>query len=169
MLGRDVARLEDGQRDVLADGERIEEGAGLEEHAETLADLGQPFVVELGDLGAVDENFARVGLERADDVAQEGTFAAAAAAHDDEDFAVLQLEGDVLQNLPRAEAAAHVAHLEGVGRLGLGGCGRRLAHKMKYTRVVKIASIASMQVSEVTTDFVVALPTPSAPPSTWMP
>src|SRR6185436_13197613 len=91
------------QRDVLADGERIEQRSALEQHAEAPAHAVQLGLVQVCDVLAVHDDAALVRVHEADDVLQEHALPAAAAAQDHGREAGRQLEEEVLEHLLRAE------------------------------------------------------------------
>ena len=84
---------------VFADGERIEQRAGLKHHR-------QPVMLQhLGRLDgfAVNEDFPGIRLIQADDMLEQNAFAAAARAHDDKDLAGLDFKIHALEHLLAAE------------------------------------------------------------------
>ena len=60
---------------------------------------------------AFDQDLAFIGCFQADDVLEQHAFAAAARAHDDEDFAALDLEVDALEHRHAGVALAQAADL----------------------------------------------------------
>ncbi len=94
---------------VFADGERIEERAGLED--ERHAVFGGDF--RRLDGFAVDEDFARVGRFNPDEVLEQNAFAAAARTHDDEYFAGLDIEINALEHFLAVKALCAARELAG--------------------------------------------------------
>src|SRR6266436_5003965 len=114
ILGHDagdlVARFEPMlgkiKSNVLAHGQGIKQGAGLKDHSHAV------FAHDvLGSDGLVfNEDFARVRFFEADNVLEQDALAAATGAHDDEDFARLNLEVQALEHFLAVEALAQSAH-----------------------------------------------------------
>ena len=79
---------------VLADGQRIEQGAGLKNHGQAI------FVQHPGTVNgfSFDENVPCVGFFQADDVFKQDAFAAAAGTHDDKNLLPLDSKIDALQD-----------------------------------------------------------------------
>ena len=91
------------QRHVFRDGEGLQKCAGLKQHAVAAAELAQSIPIHGGDL--LTENFdaAGAGLLRADEVAQQGALAAAAATHDDEGVACIDFEAHAIEDFLRTK------------------------------------------------------------------
>jgi hypothetical protein len=100
------------QRDVLAQGEGAEEGAGLERHAEAALDAVQVRLVGVRDVLAFDQYAAGGRAQQTDHVPHERGLAAAGAADDDEDLAAAHLAVDVLQNHVVSVASLQVLDLD---------------------------------------------------------
>ena len=94
--------------DIFADGERIEQRAGLEHQRHAV--FGGDF--RRLDGFAVDENFAGIRRFQADEVFEQNAFAAAARPHDDENFAGLDFEINALEHFLAAKTFAQAAHLQ---------------------------------------------------------
>ena len=94
--------------DVFADGERIEQRAGLED--ERHAVFGGDF--RRLDGFAVDEDFAGVRRFQPDEVLEQNALAAAARPHDDENFAGLDVEINALEHFLAVKTLAQPAHLQ---------------------------------------------------------
>jgi hypothetical protein len=121
------ASLDEGEGDVLGDGEAIEEGGVLEEVADAAAEGGELTFGEAAEGGAVELDGAGVGMEKADDVFEQDAFAFAGRADEDEGFAPADVEVDPLEDLLGVKAFVEAADLNERGRSGLrrGGCGHR--------------------------------------------
>src|SRR5262249_12301055 len=144
--------------DVLADGERVEERALLEEHRHLPAHRHERVLVERAERDAVDLDLARVRPQEGVHVLQEHALARAAPAEHDERLSREHVERQTAQHRLRAEGL-----LEGAAadvRLG--------AHVSKKALVRK-KSDTSTVIDAATTVRVVARPTPSAPPVTPRP
>ena len=78
--------------DIFGDIQRIEQRPGLENHRHAI------FAHDLGRLDrfALDEDFARVGRFKPDDMLEQDGFPAAAGAHNDEDFAGMHVKVEPL-------------------------------------------------------------------------
>ena len=96
------------QTDVFADGERIEQRAGLEDerHAIFRRDFRR------GERFAVDENFAGVRFFQADEMFEQNTLAAAARPHDDKNLAGLHFDVHALEHFLIGKTFAQAAHDE---------------------------------------------------------
>src|SRR5262245_66626047 len=81
--------------DVLADGQRVEQRAGLEHHRQAVL---VPKFRRLNRF-AFDEDFARIGVFQADDLTKQNALATATWSHDDEDLAASHFEVQPLQHL----------------------------------------------------------------------
>ncbi len=97
-LGLEV--LAAGQREshVLGDGERVEQGAGLENHGGAAADFRKLRLVPPGDVFARDEDAAFVRLKKPEQQLQRYRFPYAAAAHDHGGLTLLDEEIYVVQD-----------------------------------------------------------------------
>jgi hypothetical protein len=82
--------------DVVVEVLRAEQGAVLEQHAEQLADLVQLLLADLGDVTAVDDDRAGLGLEQADQGLQEHRLAGAGGPEHHADLTRGEREADVL-------------------------------------------------------------------------
>ena len=116
------------EREVVVNGEGVEERAGLEDegHADLLARHG------IGGIEAVDGDAPTARQLQADDVFQEHALAGAAGAHEHKNLAGLHLEGDALEHLEFAEGLGEVVDLHPhgggaahgffeIGGIGVGG------------------------------------------------
>ena len=81
-------------RDVLADGERVEQRGELEDVADARAQRVELAARQLGHVEAVDQDLAGVGLEQADDVLDRDGLAGARVADDDHRLALGDVEGE---------------------------------------------------------------------------
>jgi hypothetical protein len=81
------AGFDEGEGDVLGDGEAIEEGGVLEEVADAAAEGGELAFGESAEGGAVELDGTGVGMEETDDVFEQDAFAFAGGADEDEGFA----------------------------------------------------------------------------------
>ena len=105
------------ERDVLADGERVEEGALLEQHAHLPAHRDERVLVERLEARAFHLDAALVRTQEAVQVLQEDALPAAAAAEEDERLAGRHVEVDpaqhrlVAERLRDALAADRGAHV----------------------------------------------------------
>ncbi len=97
----------EAEADVVADGQVGEEGVALEDGVD-LALVGG----EAGDVAAVEEDAAGVGLLEAGGQAQHGRLAAAARAEKREELALLEAEGDVVDGPDGAEPLGNAAEFE---------------------------------------------------------
>ena|SRR5581483_5868196 len=95
----------------------------MREQSEFLNDVADPAPqrdgIDLGDVLSIDRDRAGGGVEEAIDQPQGGGFAGAAGAEQDERFAALDGEADVVQNRMGADRIAHM--LEGKMRQLLSG------------------------------------------------
>jgi hypothetical protein len=107
--------------DVVFDGERVEEGGLLEDHADARAELVELVLGHGGDVFAEDADGAGVGLEEPVRELHENGFADAGGAEDDAGFGRLDGEGDVLEDYFFVEGDGDV--LEGDDGLVGGGWG----------------------------------------------
>jgi hypothetical protein len=121
------AGFDEGEGDVLGDGEAIEEGGVLEEVADAAAEGGELAFGESAEGGAVELDGAGVGMEETDDVFEQDAFAFAGGADEDEGFAPADIEVDTLEDFLGIEAFVEAADLNERGRSGLRrwGCGHR--------------------------------------------
>ena len=96
------------EADVLANGERVEQRAGLkyQRHAVFRGDFRR------GDWFAVDEDFTGVGGFQTDEVLEQNAFAGAARSHDDKNFAGLNREINAMQHFLAGKTFAQAAHHE---------------------------------------------------------
>src|SRR6185437_13208065 len=94
--------------DVFADGERIEQRAGLEHHREAV------FIHHVGRLDgfAIDEDFAGIGEIEDDDLLEQHAFAAAAGPHNDEDFAGFDFEVQAFEDFLAVETFFQIADFD---------------------------------------------------------
>src|SRR5262249_15981855 len=99
-------------RDVLVDGQRIEERRALEHVAHPASQREQRLLREVLDIAPEDLETARVGLDQAGDQTEEDRLAGAAAAHDDHGLAPGQLERHTAKNLVRIEALSETGGLD---------------------------------------------------------
>jgi hypothetical protein len=120
LLHHDVADLGLGLLGVLAQREgdvvvevhRPEHGAVLEQHAEELPDLVEVLLGAGGDVGALDEDLAVVGLEQADQALEEDGLAGTGRAEHHADLAGRDGQGHVSKDELRAEGLGEVVHFD---------------------------------------------------------
>jgi hypothetical protein len=109
LLGRNVPDLET-EADIRQDGAIGEQREMLEHHAEgLLAERQQLLAVEPGDIDVVDENPAAGRLDEPVHAPQEGRLARAGQTHEDEDLALMHLEGDIAQSDDRTAGLGDVS------------------------------------------------------------
>jgi len=149
--------LAERKRDVVADGERVEERALLEEHAHATSHWNERILVEGLEPRTLDLDAAIVGSEEAVQVLQEHALAATATAHQDERLAFGHLEIHAAQHRLRTERLLHALTAND---------GRR--HVLRKSLVRKKSAIR-MAIEIATTVFVVLRPTPAVPPRVIMP
>jgi hypothetical protein len=121
--------------DVVADGEGVEEGGLLKDHADAAAEFEEVDLAHGGDVFAEDLDGAGVGLEEAVDELHKDGFAAAGRTEDDAGFAVPDGEGHVLQDGFDVEGDGDVVdHDHGLLRVWfpLEGCGAGLGEVCHY-------------------------------------
>ena len=87
-----------GQGHVLGQGERAQQRAVLEKHAHLAAHAAEFRLVQGEKIPAADEHAAGQGPRKADDVPEQGGFAAARTAQDDGNLASRQNGVDVAQH-----------------------------------------------------------------------
>src|SRR5205823_517649 len=107
LLTRQPGLLPQGEGDVLGAGQRVEEGAALEDDAVAVAHLIQGPTAELREIDAIEEDAAAIRTEEPDHVPQEDGLAAPAAPDDDGDRAVGHLEVDAAEHRLSAERLGH--------------------------------------------------------------
>ena len=94
--------------DVFADGERVEQRAGLEHQRHAV--FGGDF--RRFDGFAVDQNLPGVRRLQADEVLEQNAFAAAARPHDDKNFSGPDIKVNAVEHFLPAETFAQAAHLQ---------------------------------------------------------
>jgi hypothetical protein len=94
-----LAQLE-REEHVFGHGQRIEQGAGLENHGHLAADPAKFVFGHAGDVLVRHDNFTAIGLDKAHDMAQGDGFSDAAAADDGYGFARIDIEIGIDQNRP---------------------------------------------------------------------
>src|SRR6185503_1262448 len=157
VLLRQHAMLAKREGDVVADRQRVEERALLEEHAHAPANRYEAVFVEGLEPCALNLDAALVGTEEPVQVLQQDALAAAAAAEQHERLARQHVERHATQHRLRAERLLHaVAPDEG----------RRHVRRNSFVRKKSATRIV---MDAATTVAVVARPTPSAPPVTRSP
>src|SRR5437016_3446889 len=155
---RQQAMLAQGVGDVLAHGERVEEGALLEEHGHVAPHRHERILVEPLEHHAVHLDLAGVGHEQGVHVLQEHALPRAAPAQHDERLAPEHVE---------REPAQHGLGAEGLLEAAAADVGPS-AHERRKGWVKKKSEMRTV-IEAATTVRVVARPTPSAPPVTWSP
>ena len=105
---------------VVLDGEGVEEGGLLKDHADAGAELVEFDLGDGGDLLAEDADGAGVGAEEAVGELHEDGFAAAGGAEDDAGLGVVDVEGDVFEDDLAVEGDGDVFEGDdgGVGGVG---------------------------------------------------
>src|SRR5205085_12588217 len=153
-VGRKVRPLLERKRDVFSDRHRSEQSTRLKHHPERRPPDLEVRRTELGDVDRAAER-----LLEPDQIAKEGRLPAAASAEDREDVVLLDFEGRILLEDRIGPADRQVLHAD-----------EGLAHSLNsWKKTVKVASIRISAKMLATTDWVVRLPTPSAPPSAAKP
>src|SRR5919198_3576959 len=120
--------------DVVVDRTKVEERALLEDHADLLPDAHHLGLRVFGDVLAVYEDAARVGLQEAEDELDGRGLAAARAAEDDLGLTPAHLEAETVEDDAVVEREGHVPELDGrddaLAVVHLGECrlGGGLAH-----------------------------------------
>jgi hypothetical protein len=102
-------RLVHRQGDVLRDGERTEQRTLLERDAVMPLDLAQLGIAHCGDLAPLDLDGAGVRTSQAEQRLEQHRLAAAGAADDAEDLAVVHVEADAVVHHLCTEAVDDVA------------------------------------------------------------
>ena len=86
----------EGKADIAENGEMRQQGEVLEDHAHAMAaDLDHFASACREKIAAVEQNLAGRRLDQARHAADERRLARAGQAHDDEDFSVMDIEGNV--------------------------------------------------------------------------
>ena len=98
--------------DVVVEVHRPEHRAVLEQHAEELADLVELLLGAGGDVGALDDDLAPVGLEQADQALEEHGLAGTGRAEHHADLARGDGQGHVSKDELRAEGLREVVNLD---------------------------------------------------------
>ena len=101
-----AAALDQAERDVLPDGQGVEQRGPLEQHAELGQHPGAIGTAQMDGRLAIDQDLAAVWTQQAQDAFQQDGLAAAGAADDDDALALLDLQIDALQHLLAAEGLA---------------------------------------------------------------
>ena len=99
----------EGEGHILGDRHGIEQGRALEEHAELAADRQEFPFVHRHNVLVLDQDFAALGLEQADQVLEQHALAAAAAADNDHRLALVDAKTDAIQDGVAAETLPQVA------------------------------------------------------------
>jgi hypothetical protein len=93
-----LRQLAQGQRDVLFDGQGIEERGTLEQHPDLPPDEVEPLLRHVADIVVLDVHVTGGGRLQADEVAQERGLAGPAAAQDDHGLPRLDLQVHAVQD-----------------------------------------------------------------------
>ena len=117
LLGQSRA-LPQGQGHVVADRERVEQGAALEEHADTRSDRDHLGLGEPGHVVAVDLDSSAGRPDQARDQAEQGGLAGAAATQEDRDLSPGERAVDRVEHGARLERHAHPVE-DDVGPIGI--------------------------------------------------
>ena len=118
---REIGVFAQRQADVFRQRHGTPQGAALKEHAESPQLLQPRLLAGLPERRAIVKHIALRRLLQADHVPQQGALAAAAAAHDDEDLAALDLRVNVAHHYKGPVGHRQVANLDldvGVGAHG---------------------------------------------------
>ena len=107
-LARRVAALDEAEGDILPDGERVEQGGTLEQHAETQEQLVALLAAKPRHFLAADGDRTRIRREDAEDGLDHHRFAGARSADDDQRAALGHREIDAVQHILRAEGLADI-------------------------------------------------------------
>ena len=99
-------------RDVLVNGQRIEERRALEHVAHPAPQREQGFLREVLDVAPEDAEPPAVGTDQARDQTEEDRLAGAAAAHDDQGLALGEHERHAAQDRVRVEVLSQVLGLD---------------------------------------------------------
>src|SRR6202043_2254211 len=103
--------------------------AALEQHGDAAPQRVEIALFETGDLGAVEDHAAGVGLVQAVELAQGDALAAAGTAEDDEGLAAQDLEVEAVEHFAAREALGQAADDEQFPRLRA-RLGRRLVRRL---------------------------------------
>ena len=108
--------LAHGEGDIVQGGEVGEQAVELEHHSDFAAEAVEFQAGHIGEVVSEDADFVGFGGEELPaDVAQEGGFSAAAAAHDGDDFAVSGAKGHIPQDGTDAVREGKVFDFNGMG------------------------------------------------------
>ena len=108
--------LAHGEGDIVQGGEVGEQAVELEHHSDFAAEAVEFQAGHVGEVVSEDADFVGFGGEELPaDVAQEGGFSAAAAAHDGDDFAVSGAKGHIPQDGTDAVREGKVFDFNGMG------------------------------------------------------
>ena len=151
-----VGVLAQRERHVVLHVHRIEQRSGLKQHPDLLARFDQLLLAEARDLLAIDPDLACIGMMQADRVAQQHRLSGPRSAQHDHGLAALDLQVHATEHLLVAERLVQVDVAN--ERFG------RHRHSTMMNSLVRKKSDTMTEIDETTTVFVVALPTPSAPP-----
>ena len=121
----------------------------MKEHSKAPSDLQQLPLIHPGDVLSVDQNLARVRTDQPDEVFEQNTLAAAAAANHDDRFSRFDAERNSIEHAMGTKALYQVAHFDHSSSL--------------FKTSVRKKLLMSIEMEEKTTASVVARPTPSAP------
>ncbi len=114
---RDVAPLAQGEGDILAHAQGIEERTVLEQHAGLLAQGHHRLLIHLGEVAVAEPDLAGIGPHQAEDVLEQHALTAAASPDDDHVLALANLEVHPTQDVLDAERLLHIDD----AKQGLGG------------------------------------------------
>ncbi len=104
--------------DIVADGERVEQGTLLEDHADVAAQIEERFLGEIVDIKAEELDPSRIGLDEAIGELEQDAFSASGRAEDDDHLSGAGLEADVDQNRMAVEADGDMFKRDD-GRIGV--------------------------------------------------
>src|SRR3569833_1037459 len=127
LLLRELLLLAQAHRDVLADGERVEQRGELKHIADTRTQLIELAPRQMRHVETVDEDLPRIRLEQSDDVLDRDRLARARVADDHHRLAFDDVEREALEHLLRTERFMDVDQLDHVERqMSMSG---RVAHQ----------------------------------------
>src|SRR5690606_13463551 len=115
--GGESAEFTEAHRDVLADGERVEERRELEDVTDLLTELEQFGARELGDLVPVDVHAPRVGMQQADDVLDGDGLSRAGEAEDAHGLAFDDVETEASQDVLISKGLVDISERNHLGKV----------------------------------------------------
>src|SRR5262249_19210170 len=152
---------------VLAHRDAVEERRALEDHRDPLADGKELLLSEAGEVVAVEDDSASVGVHQPDEALEEHALPCPRTSDDGECLTTVHLQPQVVEHDLGAEGL--VEALEADQRLGGRWRGGGGGHVMVRRSLVRKKSASKTATEATATVWVVARPTPSVPPSTVSP